>query len=89
MTNEISTEIAPESPPQKTWADVRKQRDSLLIEAEREYNFDSPESLKTAWRAYKQQLRDIPDTYKDLEDLNQIVWPDQPIDHVQRLILTR
>ena len=89
MTTENSPEIIPASPPEKTWADVRKQRDALLLEAERQYNFDTPEEVKAAWRAYKQQLRDLPETFKDLEDLNQIVFPDTPSEHIQRLTLTR
>ena len=69
----------------KTWADVRAQRDQLLQEVETLYNFDSPESLKNAYRAYKQELRDLPETYKDLEDLNEIIFPNLPSDHIQKL----
>lgn len=91
MTTETLTEFIQEAPlpPNKTWEDVRRQRDAMLLEAERQYNFDTPESVKAAWRAYKQALRDLPDTYKDIEDLNQIVWPETPSDHIQRLTLTR
>ena len=79
----------PEPAPLKTWEDVRKHRDAMLLETEREYNFDSPESIKQAWRAYKQALRDLPDTYKDLEDLNQIEWPEAPKSHIQELMSSR
>jgi hypothetical protein len=64
--------------PEKTWDDVRAQRDGMLLESETQYNFDSPKAIIDAWKEYKQKLRDIPETYKDLEDLNQIEWPDRP-----------
>jgi hypothetical protein len=64
--------------PEKTWDDVRAQRDGMLLDAEQRYNFDSPKEILDAWKDYKQQLRDLPETYKDLKDLNQIEWPTQP-----------
>jgi hypothetical protein len=67
-----------DNPPKKTWADVRLQRDNALLDAERKYNFDSPEEIINAWKEYKQKLRDIPETYKDLEDLDKIEWPQLP-----------
>ena len=57
---------------------VREHRDALLLDAERHYNFDSPKEIRKAWEEYKQILRDLPETYKDLEDLNQIQWPNFP-----------
>lgn len=69
----------PEAPPQPTWDDVRKQRDNMLLAVERLYNFDSPDEIKNAFAEFKQQLRDLPETYKDLEDLNQIEWPPLPM----------
>jgi hypothetical protein len=71
-----------------TWDTVRSMRDQMLLEAESKYNFDTPASIKAAWREYKQELRDLPTKYKDLEDLTQIEWPQTP-DHSQQLILTR
>jgi hypothetical protein len=92
MTTENSqldnTPDAPDTPPEKTWDDVRKQRDTMLLHTETQYNFDSPEEIINAWLDYKQQLRDIPETYKDLEDLNQIEWPQQP-DFEQTLTRSR
>lgn len=74
--------------PAKTWDDIRNQRDQMLLEAERRYNFDSPTEIIEAWKTYKQQLRDLPETYKDLEDLNDIEFPQMP-DFSQSLVLTR
>jgi hypothetical protein len=71
-------ETPPDTPPTKTWDDVRQQRDNALLAAENNYCFDSPPAIINAWKEYKQQLRDLPETYKDLEDLNQIVWPEEP-----------
>lgn len=75
--------------PQPTWADIRRKRDQMLLEAERRYNFDTPETVQALWRAYKQQLRDLPSTYADLEDLNSIKWPEEPTgQYVQQLTLS-
>lgn len=89
MTTENSQlENTQEVPAEKTWDDVRKARDDMLLHAETQYNFDSPEEIINAWKEYKQALRDLPDTYKDLEDLNQIEWPQQP-NFEQQLTLSR
>jgi Phage tail assembly chaperone protein len=61
-----------------TWDDVRKFRDEHLYAVERKYRFDSPPEMIKAYQDYKQQLRDIPQKYADLEDLRQIVWPELP-----------
>ena len=74
----MTTENLENVVPTKTWAEVRSKRDQLLLEAERGYNFDTPEEIQAVWRAYKQQLRDIPATYADLEDVNLIEWPMDP-----------
>ena len=75
--------------PSPTWDDIRRKRDQMLLEAERGYNFDTPEEIQAAWRTYKQQLRDIPTIYADLEDLNLIEWPSSPADiFVQQLTLS-
>jgi hypothetical protein len=71
-----------------TWDDIRTQRNDMLLHAETQYNFDSPQEFIDAWLEYKQALRDIPETYKDLEDLNQIGWPMQP-NFDQQLQLSR
>ena len=77
-TENLQLDNTPDIPPEKTWDDVRKQRDVMLLHTETQYNFDSPDEIVNAWKEYKQKLRDIPETYKDLEDLNQIEWPTQP-----------
>ena len=85
MTTENSENIVPIP----TWVDIREKRDQMLLEAERGYNFDTPEEVLALWQAYKQQLRDIPTTYADLEDLTQIKWPDDPRNqYTQQLTLS-
>jgi len=86
IENQQSEEITNVIP--VTWDNIRNMRDQMLLEAENRYNFDTPTSIKDAWKAYKQELRDIPTKYKDLEDLSQIEWPQAP-DFTQKLILTR
>ena len=41
---------------------------------------DSPlsDSKKAEWATYRQQLRDLPDSYTDEDDLNSIVFPNKP-----------
>lgn len=85
----MTTENLENSVSSVTWDDIRRKRDQMLLEAERGYNFDTPEEIQAVWRAYKQQLRDLPTIYADLEDLNQIEWPDSPRSQlVQQLTLS-
>lgn len=85
----MTTENLENAVPTPTWEDIRRKRDQMLLDAERRYNFDTPEEVLALWRAYKQQLRDIPTTYADLEDLNQIEWPDDPQNqYAQQLTLS-
>lgn len=72
-----------------TWDMVRETRNTLLLDSEKMYNFDSPDALKAAWTEYKQELRDIPQKFKHLEDLQLIEWPLPPTDHIQTLTLSR
>ena len=56
---------------------LRKQRDSMLASCDWTQGNDSPlsDSDKTAWATYRQALRDITDTYSDLDS---VVWPTKP-----------
>lgn len=85
----MTTENLENIVPIPTWVEIREKRNQLLLEAERGYNFDTPEEVLALWHAYKQQLRDIPTVYADLEDLNQISWPDDPRNqYMQQLTLS-
>jgi Phage tail assembly chaperone protein len=88
MTTE-NEEILELEVPIVTWDMVREHRNQMLLEAEKGYNFDTPDSVTQLWLDYKQELRDIPNKFKDLEDLNQIEWPAVPTAHLQELYLSR
>jgi hypothetical protein len=83
----MTTDNLENSAPIPTWDDIRRKRDQMLLEAERKYNFDTPEEIQAAWRSYKQELRDLPVTYADLQDLNLIEWPSYP-SFIQQLTLS-
>lgn len=61
-------------PPPVTWDEVRWQRDRLLAESDWTQVADAPVDAE-AWAAYRQALRDIPQTH---DDPNSIVWPEAP-----------
>ena len=44
----------------KTWDMVRKHRNEVLASSDGQIAEDMPDSLKDAWKAYRQNLRDLP-----------------------------
>lgn len=61
--------------PAETWLDLRVVRNSKLSDTDWTQLPDAPASKKEAWAAYRQQLRDLPQTYPDPAA---IVWPSEP-----------
>lgn len=57
------------------WENVRNKRDALLTQCDWTQVSDSPVD-RVAWAAYRQQLRDLPQTHNDPK---QVVWPEKPI----------
>ena len=55
-------------------AAARQQRNSLLAASDWTQVADAPVD-RQAWATYRQQLRDLPETVTDFEN---IVWPQQP-----------
>ena len=59
-----------------TWENVRKKRNYLLKSSDWTTNPDATVE-QSQWAAYRQILRDLPQTYKD-KTSNDVVWPTQP-----------
>ena len=59
-----------------TWNDIRNKRDGILRETD--WTMTSGATVDQAqWAAYRQVIRDIPQTYKD-KTPDDVVWPTQP-----------
>ena len=59
-----------------TWDDIRAKRDSLLKSTD--WTMTTGSTVDQAqWAAYRQVLRDLPQTYKD-KTPDDVVWPTQP-----------
>ena len=63
---------------------LREERFRLLSECDWTQGADVPNSIKTAWQTYRQQLRDLPasaspklDEFYEL-DLSSVTWPSKP-----------
>jgi hypothetical protein len=59
--------------PQQIWADIRSERDSLL--AATDWWAVSDRGMSAAEAAYRQALRDVPQTFASPAD---VVWPTKP-----------
>ena len=59
-----------------TWDDIRSTRDSILQATD--WTMTTGATVDQAqWTAYRQVIRDIPQTYKD-KTPDDVVWPTQP-----------
>ena len=59
-----------------TWDDIRAKRDGILTSTD--WTMITGASVDQAqWAAYRQNIRDIPQTYKD-KTPDDVVWPTQP-----------
>ena len=63
---------------------LREERFRRLAECDWTQGSDVPNSIKTAWQTYRQQLRDLPasaspklDEFYEL-DLSSVTWPSKP-----------
>jgi hypothetical protein len=61
-----------------SWDRFRRERDALLVSSDWSQGNDSPltDEVKTSWATYRQELRDLPETYSS--DPNAVVWPEAP-----------
>jgi hypothetical protein len=59
-----------------SWNDIRLKRDGILKETD--WTMTTGSSVdQSQWAAYRQNLRDLPQTYKD-KTPDDVVWPTQP-----------
>jgi hypothetical protein len=74
---ELESEPAPQNEPISTWDQVRQRRNALLSDSDWTQLADVvlSDELKQAWRAYRQQLRDLPNNGESPESVS---WPVEP-----------
>ena len=59
-----------------TWDDIRSKRNNILRETD--WTMTTGATVDQAqWAAYRQVIRDLPQTYKD-KTPDDVVWPTQP-----------
>ena len=61
----------------RAWKDLRTERDIKLTKSDWMALYDSP-SISTAWKTYRQELRDLPSKYNDTTVQETITWPTEP-----------
>ena len=62
--------------PARRMASLREQRNTLLVETDWMGNSDV--TMSTAWKNYRQALRDITKTTPADDELSNITWPTKP-----------
>ena len=62
---------------ERAWARLRKDRNIKLAKSDWMALYDSP-SISTAWKTYRQELRDLPSKYDDTTVQGTITWPTEP-----------
>jgi hypothetical protein len=70
----ISEQESPAYIAQQKWNEIRSRRNSFLSQSDWTQLDDSKES-KEAWAIYRQELRDIPQTFSTPES---VIWPSKP-----------
>lgn len=67
-------------PPQNIAGMIRQQRIGLLASTDWTQMPDSPlsEAKRAEWAAYRQALRDLPDTGSNVNSIDDVVWPAPP-----------
>ena len=63
------------------WNDMRSTRDNLLRDSDiyvlPDRWDDYTDAKKTEWKTYRQNLRDLPETTTDINNIN---WPSKPVE---------
>ena len=72
----VANGYTPEAADGLTWDDIRSKRNSILSSTD--WTMTTGATVDQAqWAAYRQVIRDIPQTYKD-KTPDDVVWPTQP-----------
>ena len=61
---------------ERAWVTLRRERDIKL--AQSDYMGNSDVTMSSAWKTYRQALRDLPGTLNDTTVLETITWPTEP-----------
>ena len=61
----------------RAWSSLRRQRDAKLVQSDWRALGDTT-SISTAWKTYRQELRDLPSKYNDTTVQGTITWPTEP-----------
>ena len=63
--------------PAIAWEIFRRERDAKLAQSDWRALGDTT-SISTAWKTYRQELRDLPSKYDDTTVQGTITWPEEP-----------
>jgi hypothetical protein len=70
---------------EKAWADgtldrglesIRQERNRLLVKSD--YMGNSDVTMSSAWKTYRQALRDITNGLDTIDKINNVTWPTEP-----------
>ena len=60
------------------WIDVRNARNRLLLECDWTQLEDVPVTTKNKYKEYRQELRDLPQTYNQVDNIDDVIFPSIP-----------
>tara|TARA_Y100001973_G_C5143348_1_gene304103 strand:+ start:828 stop:1154 length:327 start_codon:yes stop_codon:yes gene_type:complete len=73
----VDQELEDEANPVGHWRALREQRNSRLAESDWMAGSDAP-TMSDAWKAYRQELRDLPSKYDNSTVVGTITYPTKP-----------
>jgi len=60
------------------WINVRNARNRLLMECDWTQLEDVPNTTKIKYKEYRQELRDLPQTYNQVDNIDDVIFPSIP-----------
>ncbi|MCP4597802.1 tail fiber assembly protein [Neptuniibacter sp.] len=63
---------------QKALSKLRHLRNARLKESDFSQLPDAPIASNQAWKDYRQELRNLPQTFSQITDIEDVVWPIRP-----------